>query len=302
MSAERPIVVTGGRGMMGSSFLAEAEKIHQIESPDSAQLNLLDPDKVASYLRTIRPRYVINFAAWTDVNKAEEQRGDKSGSVYRTNALAVHQLEELSSELDFRLIQISTDMARAVRPGQSAPFDEKSKPHLKPDEMGWYAFTKAMGEYGIDISENMVVPIIYPIRPGYEAKGYLAQAIKAYRDGKKLKYFGDQKMNNTLDSTLNAVILELIENPRPGIYPVATRDITTPHELVSKAIEAVFGIRDVVEKVSLKEMVDGGKLTSYRYPFEGGLDGSGTEKRTGIKMPTTDDIVDLVARAEKARS
>lgn len=302
MNAERPIVVTGGTGMMGSSFLVEAEKTHKIEAPDSRSLNLLEPDQVASYLRTIRPRYLINFAAWTDVNKAEEQRGDKSGSVYRINASAVHQLQELSEELDFCLVHISTDMARVVRPGQSAPFDEKSRPHLKPDEMGWYAFTKAMGEYGIDVSKNIVVPIIYPIRPGYELKGYLTQAIKAYRDGKKLRYFGDQKMNNTLDSTLNAVILELIQNPRPGIYPVATTDVTTPHALVSKAIEAVFGIKDVVEEVSLKEMIAGGKLASYRYPFDGGLDPSRTSKKTLIKMPTTDDIIELVARAEKKRN
>lgn len=304
MNSERPIVVTGGTGMLGSGFVETASKNYHIESPDSKTLDLLDREKTVEYLRWAKPAVVINFAAMTDVNAAEKERDDKNGKVYKLNTLAPHELQRLSEELNFYYIQISTDMTRKDHDGQHAPFDENSRPHLDRGGMGWYSWTKSMGEYGVDITKNAVVLIIYPIRPGYEGrkKHYLKSPIDAFGGGKTLTYFDDQTMNVTLDKDLFRVLEILSRERRPGVFPVATIDVTTPYKIVSKTIEEVFGQRDVVQRMSLEQEIRDKKIPSYRYALRGGLAVLGTQKKLGVKFVSTDDVVAEVARAEKRRS
>jgi dTDP-4-dehydrorhamnose reductase len=72
MSAMR-LLVTGAAGMLGRDVVAAAGSAgHEVAALARADLDITDADAVSSAIRAARPDAVINCAAWTDVDGAEE--------------------------------------------------------------------------------------------------------------------------------------------------------------------------------------------------------------------------------------
>ena len=74
MSAMR-LLVTGAAGMLGRDVVAAAGD-HEVIALARADLDITDPDAVRTAIQSARPDAVINCAAWTDVDGAEEHEAE----------------------------------------------------------------------------------------------------------------------------------------------------------------------------------------------------------------------------------
>ena len=74
MSAMR-LLVTGAAGMLGRDVVAAAGD-HEVVALARADLDITDPDAVRAAIESARPDAVINCAAWTDVDGAEEHEAE----------------------------------------------------------------------------------------------------------------------------------------------------------------------------------------------------------------------------------
>jgi dTDP-4-dehydrorhamnose reductase len=71
------IVVTGARGMLGSDVVARADEMsHEVVALDRDDLDVTDPGRVERLIVRERPGAVINCAAWTKVDLAEDHESD----------------------------------------------------------------------------------------------------------------------------------------------------------------------------------------------------------------------------------
>lgn len=305
MSSER-ILVTGSGGMIGTEFLRLNKLEAQMIAPRSSELDLRRVRETEAFIRTHRPSVVINLAAQTNVNAGELERGNERGDFYRINARAASELERLSEQYGFFLIQVSTDMGLFKTADNKAPFDEDTKPHFGQKDLTWYGYTKARGEDQIDTGRNAIVRIIYPIPldPEYPLRklDYARIPIEAHKAGKALTFWPDQETNHTSVSDLIKVLEILAKERRPGVYHVASPDMTNPHEFISKVIGGVFGNSVTVGKSSIVEAYEKG-MPRFRYQQHGGLAVAKTMKVLGgLSFMTTDEIAEAVARAEKKRN
>ena len=72
------ILVTGARGMLGSDVMLAAENAgHEVRGFGHRELDITDADAVMDRVTLERPDVVINCAAWTDVDGANET-GDQN--------------------------------------------------------------------------------------------------------------------------------------------------------------------------------------------------------------------------------
>ena len=103
----RKIVVIGSSGQLGQEFKNNIEfnkKFHTLPySKDECDIS--NYQHIKEILQNSNPDVVINCAAYTNVDKAENEQ-DLANKI---NNLAVENLAKLSNELDFIFIHFSTD-------------------------------------------------------------------------------------------------------------------------------------------------------------------------------------------------
>jgi len=132
------ILVTGSNGQLGKTFKYISEKFPKFDFSfiGLPEFDLLDKNKLNVYFTKNPINYVINTAAYTKVDKAEEEPEEAN----RTNINTVRNLCELSYNHTFKLIHISTDYV----------FDGKaSKPYETHDPInpiGVYGKSKTAAE------------------------------------------------------------------------------------------------------------------------------------------------------------
>jgi len=127
-------VVLGASGQLGSELrriLPDGAKF-----VDETVVDLNDLDALTAFVREAKPSLLINAAAYTAVDKAEEERE----IAFRVNCAAPKRIAELATERKFKFIHVSTDY---VFNGQSAsPYEE----FQATDPLNVYGESKAEGE------------------------------------------------------------------------------------------------------------------------------------------------------------
>ena len=132
------ILVIGAKGQLGQSFKYWAPHFPYFEFlfKDLPEFDLLDQDQLERYYQSTAIDVVINCAAYTSVDNAEEE----PKIAHQLNALAIESLCQLSKIFGFKLIHFSTDY---VFDGTASKPYRESEP-LNP--IGVYGQTKAQGE------------------------------------------------------------------------------------------------------------------------------------------------------------
>ncbi len=293
---KKKIFVTGASGLVGSRFVELYSKKYDFICPEYPAFDLTDSKNVRDHISEANPDVVVNFAAYTNVGKAENQRGDKKGDCYKINVTGVKNLvEALPPKCHF--IQISTDMVFPGSEKDPGPYEENHPSNYKESELTWYGYTKNLGEkeaikkFGKDAT---ILRLIYPVRAKYELKlDYLRKPLSLYDAGKLYPMFTDQQVSIAFIDEIAKTLEKIIDAKFKGVFHASSRDTTTPFDLVFYMIEKVRGKKNAVKPTSLKEFL---KTVNnpVRYPEFGGLKVEKTKKRLGMKFSTWKEIVDAL--------
>jgi dTDP-4-dehydrorhamnose reductase len=130
------VVVTGAAGQLGRELLRTAPEPVSLVAFSREDLDITRVDAVDSALAEARPDLVINAAAYTAVDRAEEE----PDQAFAVNAEGVENIARATSRQRVRLIHISTDFVFDGRSGR--PY----KPDDKPEPLGVYGASKLAGE------------------------------------------------------------------------------------------------------------------------------------------------------------
>ncbi|ATA89060.1 dTDP-4-dehydrorhamnose reductase [Capnocytophaga stomatis] len=123
------ILVTGAGGQLGSEIQNIKTKIGNYIFTDASDLDISDSQAVSDFVRKNNTQIIVNCAAYTNVDKAE----DDAQTADLINHIAVRNLAEICKENNIVLIHISTDYVFA---------GDKNTPYSETDP------TKALGVYG----------------------------------------------------------------------------------------------------------------------------------------------------------
>lgn len=132
------LLVTGAAGMLGHRVVDDARALgHDVVGIDLPDLDLTDADATVRRIAELAPDSIINCAAYTNVDAAEEHETLAAA----VNADAAGNLGRAAAQLDARVVHVSTDYV----------FDgTKTEPWLESDPtapLGAYGRTKLAGEH-----------------------------------------------------------------------------------------------------------------------------------------------------------
>lgn len=292
----------GSGGLIGSRFLEISDQRRNLHAPKQIELDITNTTELKATLSSYDFSAVVNFAAFTDVAKAEEQRGDQTGDCWKINEEGVRNLAEAIRNFKEKInfIQISTDMVFPGSKNDPGPYLENHPLDHSEADLTWYGYCKAEGEKEVRkiLGEYAtILRIIYPVRSFFgEKKDYLRNALSLFDEGKLYPLFNNQQISVTFIDEACALIDKIIKTNQRGTFHASSRDTTSPYQLVSYLIYKT-GKDGKINEIQLDDFIKENNIPIFRYPKYGGLSVNLTEHKLGFRFSSWREIVDkLIAQ------
>ncbi|ADV46658.1 dTDP-4-dehydrorhamnose reductase [Nitratifractor salsuginis] len=275
------VLVTGANGQLGSEIRELSSLFPYIYFfTDQNILDITDKEQITQFVKSNSIDTIINCAAYTAVDKAEEDKINAD----KVNHLAVRYLAEIAKEEDIKLLHISTDY---VFDGKNyTPYTEEDR--TNPN--GVYGATKLAGEEAMrDINpKNSII-----IRTSWVYSGYGANFVKTMlRLGKEKKDLGvifDQVGSPTYAKDLAKTILSIlpnIENEKVEIYHYSNEGVVSWYDF-AKEIMRMAKLDCTIKPIETKEYP-----TPAMRPHYSVLNKSKIKKEFGLTIPYWKDSLD----------
>lgn len=274
------ILITGANGMLAKEVKERFSKGNELILTDVADLDITDEKAVFEYVNNIKPDYIINCAAFTAVDKAEDcyELADKINGNGPTN------LAKAAKAVNAKLVHISTDY---VFSGDL----EVSKDYKENDEKSpvtVYGKTKLHGEQGVE--KNMDEYYIFRTAWLYGVGGnnFVKTMTKLGKDKDELNVVSDQHGSPTYAKDLTEIIYQAMEKKIPyGIYHATNQGYTTWYDF-TKEILAEQGIQCKLNPVTTEQYIEMMKITQAKRPYNSQLS-KNKLKEQGINVPDWKD-------------
>lgn len=233
------ILVTGANGQLGNELRRICKNFPGLEFifTDVDMLDITNPDAVSVFMEASKPAIVVNCAAYTDVENAE----DNAKMARKVNALAPQVLAAASAMQDTFLIHISTDYIFDGTKG--APYVEDDT----PNPLSVYGSSKLEGEEKISSTFDNYLIIRTSWLYSEYGHNFVRKILDLSRDRDVIEVVDDQIGSPTyardLANTIVDIIIKSILNPKaylPGIYNYANQGGCSWYEF-AKEIVALSG-------------------------------------------------------------
>jgi dTDP-4-dehydrorhamnose reductase len=207
------IAVVGARGQLGAAIVHELARAHETIALSRAELDASDDLAVAAAMDRVRPEAIINAAAWTDVDKAEDYPVD----ALNVNAFAVRALTRAAQRHGATLVHYSSDFV--FDGSASTPYTEEDRPNPR----SVYAASKLLGEwFALEAPRAYVLRVesLFGRAPnGPESRGSVASILDTLLAGGSPKLFADRTISPTYLLDASRATRQLIEKSAPaGLY------------------------------------------------------------------------------------
>lgn len=227
-------VVTGCQGQLGSELcLLLGSEAVGLQRPD---FDLREREDVAENLRRLRPAYVINTAAYTDVDRAEQE----AEACFHINATAVENLASVCREMDCVLVQLSTDYVFGANGARDVPYDESDP----TGPLSVYGRSKCAAEeiarawhkHIVVRTAGLYAPARTSPRP---ERNFVDNMLALASTNDRLSVVADQICSTTFAPDLARAIVYLVSTDRYGTYhivnPGATSRLDFTREIFQQA-------------------------------------------------------------------
>lgn len=266
---------TGLSGLVGSRFVDLYREKYDFANLDlSTGVDITDRSSVLSAIKSHTAPVVVHFAAFTDVSKAHEEKGNKDGIVYKVNVTGTKNIVDAVKESGKHLVHISTAYV----------FDgEKQGLYTEEDAMNpieWYGQTKAWAEEEVIQSgvSYTILRIDQPYRQDEFPKLDILHRIKKQlEEGKLPPMFTDHTFTPTSIETFCEYLDVAIQRKLQGVYHATTDPVTTDYDF-ALSVQKQFHLSGEIKQGSLAEYL---KITTRPYQKNTALDTAKLKKAMG---------------------
>jgi dTDP-4-dehydrorhamnose reductase len=271
------LLILGASGQLGrewQAYLKTFKDENLIAVPySSAELDINHYEQVKYELHEHQPDAIINCAAYTSVDKAEESR-DKARQI---NSEAVKNIAELCRKYDIKLIHFSTDYIFAGRK-KDQQLLPKGYPEGHPaDPVNWYGQTKWEGEQAIRETACKYLIIRVSWLCGAFGANFVRTMLQLAENQKEVNVVDDQVGSPTYAHNLVKNTLMLIEEGREGTYHQTSRGVISWADFA----EGIFELAG--KQISVNRVSSDDYPTKAARPFYSKLNTEKIEQLSGIK-------------------
>ena len=278
------VLLLGADGQLGHELRGSLGCFCDLAPATRADIDLSDTHGLAELVSRVAPALIVNAAAYTKVDEAE----DDIEQAERINLRAVAALGRIAQRQHLGLIHISTDFVFDGR--CTRPYREDDS----PAPLNAYGHSKLAGEQALQDLDAPAIVLrtawVYSLR----RKSFVSSILKLAAEREHLRVVADQIGNPTFCRDLAQAIALLVFRlgPTPfealqaarGIYHLAGSSEASRYELATEALavhpnRSALAVRRI-EPIASKELAQ----RALR-PLRTVLDCSKIEARFGLRLP-----------------
>ncbi|MDO7877314.1 dTDP-4-dehydrorhamnose reductase [Hymenobacter sp. ASUV-10] len=266
-------LVFGGAGQLGQCLarVAREKNFAGLIFLSETEGNILNNESLQALFERHQPSHVINCAAYTAVDKAE----DEVELARRINRDGVENLARLCAAHDAVLLQISTDFVFAGTGNQPLTETDATEP------LGIYGLTKLEGEQVIPPLTDKYFILRTSWLYSEFANNFVKTMLKLGAEREELRIIWDQVGTPTYAIDLAACLLHLIETQSQeyGLYHYSNEGLTSWYDFAT----AIFELRGLPTRtVPIRSSEYPTKATRPAYSV---MDKSKAKARLGVAIP-----------------
>ena len=230
------ILLLGANGQLGKELRKQLSNEKNVFAFTREELDINNYQDVTKIINIIMPNIIINAAAFTNVEGAENDKG----IAFSTNGYAVKHLALETKRIKAWLIHYSTDYVFDGK--KSSPYTETDK----PNPINNYGMSKYIGEQAIQSSLCSYIIFRTSWVIGQYGTNFVTKIIDKILNGHQLKVVIDQVGTPTTSKLISKVTLEFIElikNEKPqlnGTYNLTANESTSWYNFAESIYSSIY--------------------------------------------------------------
>ena len=246
--------------------------------------DITNREKIKSLIYNFCPDYILNLAAYTNVDLSEVDRE----KTWKANVKAVEYLAEAARTIDAHIIHISTDY---IFDGKNGPYNEDAV----PNPLGYYGRTKLASENVLKISGVLSTilrtNVLYGVAINHNSD-FVGWVIKTLKNNEQIRIVTDQINNPTFTDDMVQAISKVIEFRKLGVYNIGGQEFISRYEF-TQIISDFFNLdKSLINPIKTEELNQ-----KARRPLKSGLITLKAESELGYKPHTIPEAL-LVIKKE----
>jgi dTDP-4-dehydrorhamnose reductase len=237
------VLVTGAKGQLGYDVVRRLEE-NNIEclGTDRNDIDVINKTKVKEFISDYKPDVVVHCAAYTAVDKAEDERE----ICHNINVLGTKYIVEACRDIDATLVYISTDY---VFDGEG---DQPFEVIDKPNPINYYGQTKYDGEIEVQnlLEKYFIVRISWVF--GSYGNNFVKTMLRLGKERDEISVVADQIGSPTYTYDLAKLIVDMIQTDKYGIYHATNEGYCSWHEFACEIFKQA-GIDVKVKPIMTEE-------------------------------------------------
>lgn len=292
------ILVTGANGQLGNEMRIISKNstdkyiftdVNQAEGVETIYLDITDLEAVRKMVADNNIDAIVNCAAWTNVDGAEDP--EKYALVEKLNATAPENLAKAMKEVDGWLVQISTDYVFGKE-----PYNTPCKEDQKGTSTGVYGATKLLGEQKIIATGCKYMILRTAWLYSEFGKNFCKTMLNLTATKPQLKVVFDQAGTPTYAYDLATAIVAALKNPVEGIYHYSNEGVCSWYDFTKMIAEYSGQTACDIQPCHSNEFPSPVTRPSYSV-----LDKTKIKETFGIKIPYwTDSLKICINNLKKA--
>lgn len=276
--------ITGVNGQLGYDVKRELLErgYTDILAPTRVDLDITNEDAVKKMIRKYRPSVIFHCAAYTAVDKAEEEQE----KCYQVNVLGTKYLTEAAKEVGAKVIYISTDYVFDGTKEGLYQIEDKVNP------VNYYGKTKYLGENFIREYDNHIIVRISWVF-GINGKNFIRTMLNLAESHKELNVVCDQIGSPTYTKDLAGLLVNMFLSNVKGLYHVTNEGYCSWYEF------AEFIFKESHKKVKVHPILTKDYKTIAKRPLNSKLSKESLDDIGMKRLPEWQDAVKRYIRELK---
>ncbi|MEX0769418.1 MAG: dTDP-4-dehydrorhamnose reductase [Balneolaceae bacterium] len=244
------ILITGAKGQLGKEWMDIVAGMghHEVIGVGSNELDISNRSHVTKTLNRIDPHLLINCAAYTDVDQAE----DDVEQAFLVNEKGVENLAGWCSGHRRKMVHFSTDYVFPGRLGDRKRYPEGYPEEAPTDPVNTYGASKLAGEEKLRKLNTNHLLIRTSWLCGRYGNNFVSTMLRLGKEKDRLRVVNDQFGSPSFAKNVVYNTWNLIEKEQTGVFHVTSGGLITWHRF-AEAVFELSGLDVQVDSISTEE-------------------------------------------------
>ena len=266
----KKVLVTGGSGQLGYDLIKKLKELNiEVLAPTTNEMDITDKNCVTSVINDFKPDVIYHCAAYTAVDKAEEEKE----ICYNVNVNGTKNIVEAAKNTSSKVVYISTDYV----------FDgTKEGLYLEndiPNPINYYGYTKYCGEEIVkELTDYLIVRISWVF--GINGKNFVKTMLKLSETKNELSVVSDQIGSPTYTEDLSNLLIDMVLKEKIGIFNATNEEFCSWYEFA----KYIFEVNNI--DIKLNPILTKDYKTLAKRPLNSKLNKNKLEEENLDRMPT----------------